>query len=357
MKVTSRLMRARFLVLFLVFAGTAGGQVMTPALTAQYVALADSASSARSDTARGRWQQRVTAAHDTLVATMKSLREQNDGPTALRFVLDLDRYWSNVAEQVSLYAQALAIPSATDPTDIRARALIAGARDAHRIKDQVKVRAWAGEAIRIYRQLGDSAGIGRGYLRLMYAALRDNDHSGLLALADTGEVYCRGRDKNCDAEFFNMQGESWRSRARYDSALAYYQHTVAIEGTPGLGHLGNLGFAYLGLGQNAAARTQFANGLRRAWSTGNRLYGAFFVSGLAGVAAADAPAEAARLFGVADAIYETLHASPDPADAIEFGRYRERAGAQLGTLAFDSLFAVGRRLPADSVVAAIVRAP
>jgi hypothetical protein len=76
------------------------------------------------------------------------------------------------------------------------------------------------------------------------------------------------------------------------------------------------------------------------------------LAGLASSDAADGKAvSAANLFGVSDALLDQLHVVPDPADAVEYERYRAIARERLGVAAFEAGVKTGRALPADSVIA------
>jgi hypothetical protein len=64
---------------------------------------------------------------------------------------------------------------------------------------------------------------------------------------------------------------------------------------------------------------------------------------------------AARIFGESAALLRQLHATADPADAIEYGRYRARARSRLGPAAFDSVIALWNKMPADSIMTELAR--
>ncbi len=349
-------MKARLVALagLLGLAGPILAQSVTPRVASRYLAVADRASKIASAD-RGTMRRQLDAAHDSVLAVLEYLRSAGRGEDALRMMADLDPYWTDVQEQVGEYAQVFAMPSAQAPNKLRATALLLAARDAHRIDDQAKVRAWANEAIRIGHQIGDSSTIGVGYMRLMYAALRDKNHTLLRALGDTGEPFCIHRDDPCEAGILTMRGESARALAQYDSALVYYQRNAAIT-APNSAELHNMGFAYLGTGQARPARERFVTALRIVSADDDKRNMAYMFAGLASSAVvAGQPDSAARLFGIFDALIEQTHSVPDPADAIEYNRYRERGRSALGAAAFDRLVQEGRRLPVDSVVAAVLR--
>jgi non-specific serine/threonine protein kinase len=72
---------------------------------------------------------------------------------------------------------------------------------------------------------------------------------------------------------------------------------------------------------------------------------------MASVAAAGGePERAARLFGAATAILDTLQASVDPADRAAYERDRENARTALGDDLFQQAWTAGRTLTMDEAI-------
>jgi len=331
---------------------------VTEGVSAHYLAVAESAAAAPKE--RATWQRRLDASHDTLENVLAWYTSHDQGNEALRLLVALERFW-NGPSLVTGFDQALAIPG-TQPR-IRARALNNAAAAAFRLKDQERTRRWASESIGIWRSLGNSAETGRAYERLVQAALREDNHAALRALADTGELLCvQAHDEDCHAYFLNMRGESARVLKQYDSAAVYYGQAAVlysrVSPVPRLDIAHNIGFTLLALGRIAEARQRFREGLGRAVAGVNRYYYPFMLAGLASSDAADGnAASAAKLFGVSDAQLEQLGIVADPADAVEYERYRAIARERLGVAAFEAGVKTGRALPADSVIATLKSLP
>lgn len=327
---------------------------VTEMLAARYLAVADSAFAAPKD--RAAWQKRLDASRDTIENVLAWQISRGHGDDALRLLIPLGRFW-NGPSFVSSFETALAL-SGTDPA-IRARALNTASAAAFRIKDQQRTRQWANESIVIWRSLGNSAQTGRAYERLVQAALRDGDHTALRALADTGDALCaQANDDDCRAYFLNMRGESERVLKRYASAAMFYDQSAAIyiriSPVVRLDIIHNSGFALLGSGNYKKSCVRFREGLSAAVAVGDRRYYGAMLSGLASCDAMNGnPAGAAKLFGVSDAQFAQIGIVPDPADAVEYERYRAIARTQLGRPAFDSAVRIGRALPVDSVINAL----
>jgi hypothetical protein len=112
-----------------------------------------------------------------------------------------------------------------------------------------------------------------------------------------------------------------------------------------------MGFALLAGGHVTDARERFRSGLGSAVSSGNKTYFPFMLAGLASCEAMRGNStEAARLFGVSDQELDQLGIVADPADAVEYERYRAVARSKMGAFAFETAVKTGRALPLDSVI-------
>lgn len=328
---------------------------VSDAVSAHYLAVAESASA--TPQARALWQARLDLARDTLESVLEWYNQHDESSSSLRTLLALAPFW-NGPSFVSAFERAFAAPVGKDSV-VRARALNTASAAAFRIKDQTKTRTWARQSIALWTALADSAGMGRAYQRLVQAALRDGNHPSLRALADTGHWLCaRARDQDCQAYFINMRGESARVLQQYDSAAVYYAEADMIyrriSPTFQLGIAHNIGFTLLALGRTREARLRITEGLQHAVANANRPYVAFMLAGIASCDAADGNGyNAAKLFGLSDAALEKTGRVADPADAVEYERYRSRARNQLGAVAFADSVKAGRTLPLDSVLAAM----
>lgn len=326
---------------------------VTEALSTHYLAVAESAAVAPGE--RAVWQRRLDTARDTVENVLAWYANNGRGDEALRLLTPLGRFWAGPF-LVSAFERALELPG-TSPA-IRARALNTAAAAAFRVKNQERTQKWANESIAIWRSLGNPAQTGRAYQRLVQLALRDGNHPLLRALADTGDLLCgQAHDEDCQAYFLNMRGESARVLKQYDAATVFYDQAgiiyARLSPVVQLGLLHNVGFTLLGGGHNIEGCRRFREGLGHALANGNRPYQPGMLAGLASCDAVGGnAASAAKLFGVSDAQLDRLGIVSDPADAVEYERYRTIARNQLGAVAFDSLVKAGRILPADSVFAA-----
>jgi hypothetical protein len=327
---------------------------VTAEIAARYLIVAESAGVAG---ARDQWQQRLNAARDTLESVLEWNNAYGQSAASLRMLSALGSFWT-APSLLTAYERAFAAPIGADSV-IRAKALNTAARVAFRARDQAKTRLWARESIAIAASLHDTAGMAVAYQRLVQAALRDADHATLRSLADTGQHLCvRARNVDCEAYFVNMRGESARVLQQYDSAVTHYTNAEAlykrVSPAPRLDMAHNIGFVLLAVGRSAEARARFLEGLERAGASNNRRYVAFFFAGVASCEAVDGNmTNSAKLFGASARLLQELGQVADPADEVEYERYRSRARTALGAIAFDVAMRAGHSLSVDSLVANI----
>ena len=83
----------------------------------------------------------------------------------------------------------------------------------------------------------------------------------------------------------------------------------------------------------------------------NKAYIAFCLTALAGIIQATGdPARAARLFGVAEVLLESINAVLDPRGRLKYDNDLLAARLQLGTVAFAQEWQQGRMMKADDAV-------
>ena len=324
------------------------------AVSLHYLAVAESALAAPQ--ARAIWQKRLDAARDTLESVLAWNNAHDQRTASLRMLIALSRFW-NGPTLVKSFDDVFSVPIVTDSA-IQARALNNASAAAFRTKDQTKTRLWARRSIAISAAIGDTSGMGRAYQRLVQAALRDGDHASLRALSDTGQALCaRVRNEDCQAYFLNMRGESARVLKQYDSAAVYYGQADVMYRRLSATRLDvahNIGFSLLPLGNVVDARRRFVDALRIAAGNADRPYTAFMLAGLASCYAVEHKAiEAARLFGLFDTLLVQSAISADPADEVEYERYRSIARRQLGSEVFTANVQLGKKMSLDSVVASL----
>ena len=115
-----------------------------------------------------------------------------------------------------------------------------------------------------------------------------------------------------------------------------------------------LGETALGQGDIALATRHFKEATELFLDLGDRAGLAWCLAGLAGASAGDQPAHAAWLYGVADALRETIGAREPPAAGLTHQRIIGKIRHQLGATAFAAKLAEGKTASPQQVIDKII---
>jgi predicted ATPase/DNA-binding CsgD family transcriptional regulator len=166
---------------------------------------------------------------------------------------------------------------------------------------------------------------------------------------DLGDTWGLARVLHYSGELSRHDGAFDIARRRYEEARILYRE---------LGHrfaaatvLHNLGYVAQHQGDLPRAMTCFAEALEQHLHHGNRTNVAHCLGGIAGIAAhLGRPRLAAKLFGAAAAMMETMGVDVWPIDRPDYERNLEAARRQLGAAAFETAWQEGQRAPFDEIV-------
>jgi DNA-binding CsgD family transcriptional regulator len=138
------------------------------------------------------------------------------------------------------------------------------------------------------------------------------------------------------------RGAHSRARALYEESLALFAD-VGLDAQPNLVH--NLGYLALAAGNEAEAAARFTQALKLFRRLGEERGVAECLIGFGCAAAAEGrAADAATLFGAAEAALEGLGTHLWPANGPDYERWQARARGSLGADAFTQAVAAGRLL-------------
>ncbi len=163
-------------------------------------------------------------------------------------------------------------------------------------------------------------------------------------------------DKDCTAAVLNHMGEVALHRGGLESARSLCMQSLQIcrdlDAGWGLAEVpARLGDIARAEGKFEEARSFYEAGLQHAWKIGERRLGAPSLEGLASLAIRQGHAErAARLFGAAEALRESLKWPMRPPDRKEYSHSVEATGNSLGPGAFVSEWSAGREMTSDEVL-------
>ncbi len=213
---------------------------------AYYLALAEQGQPYLQGAEQTRWFARLEQERENLRTTLSWLlerarmevqtkdgREQAEAERALRLCVALFPFWYNrwyFKEAWSFLEQALDLRENV-VAPLRARVLYNAGFLLWHLDDLVGVEALTGESLTLYRELGDTAGVGHAltllgavaWLRGQYAVARALDEEAAALLQQVGDTWGRGRCLTDLARMATAQGEYERARALLEESLALYR--------------------------------------------------------------------------------------------------------------------------------------
>ncbi len=213
-------------------------------------------------------------------------------------------------------------------------------------------------ALALMRRSGDPWGLVHtlGPLGMVKLAQREFNQArsyleeSLLLARDVGDTRSMALIAASVADVARCQRDYDRAAELYAESLALYRKLGNQAEIPAIWH--NQGYVALGKGNYGAAQALFTDSLLRQLERGNRAGVAEGLAGLAALAGAQAaPERAARLFGAAAAIRETIAAPVWPAERFEVERHEAAVQALLGESNFARLQVAGRALTLEQAVA------
>jgi non-specific serine/threonine protein kinase len=309
------------------------------------------------------WLDQVEADHDNVRAVLVWLEQTGDAEALLRLAGSLWPFWhrhSHRREGRGWLERALdPARSAGVPGAVRVRPLYGAAYLARNRGDYAQATALATECLAVAEDLGDRRAASRALQLLAFIALAQGDYDR--AAARAGEALELSKalgDRSAWTAWVLSdqgmaaygQGDLPRAEQVLEETLAVFRAFADPFGTALT--LGYLGLVVCDRGDHAGSAARFAESLPLWQEMGNRENQAEWLAGVAALAAARGEAErAARLFGAAEALRDTLaHAFTLPERAA-FERGADAARVALGPSAFAAAEASGKALSHEQALA------
>jgi predicted ATPase/tetratricopeptide (TPR) repeat protein/DNA-binding XRE family transcriptional regulator len=221
--------------------------------------------------------------------------------------------------------------------------------------DAAAARVRMEESLAIFRELEDQAGIADVSLSLAEVASMQGDTEGATSLVEKALPYFRAHD--------NPEGVGWAlnhlghvAQIRGDYERARWLHEESLEwfeegGGENPEAFEALGETALAQGEPTLAITYFGKSLKLSREQGARLYTAWCLAGLAGVAALDEdPERAAQLWSAAEALRQSIGGRAAPASHAMHERLMAAAREQMGQPAFDAAWAEGQAMTTEQAI-------
>ena len=304
------------------------------------------------------WLDRLEREHDNLRAALGGALDVRDAELALRLGGALWFFWyqhGHWTEGREWLERALD-KGAAAPARLRAQALY-GVADLARHQDQTEEALVACEdALALYRESGDDAGVARALSQLGYVRqVRGETEEAALALEEALVVFRRQGDLERISftlvglgALAHLGGKLEDARARYEESLEIGRRLGDPNATATA--LVNLGEVVQQQGDGARASALYAESLGLYAQLGHLVAIAYCLEQIGSLdAQAGRHERAARLLGNASALRTEIGA---PIQAFNRERYEEELGALRARLGerFDALWAEGAELPRDQVV-------
>jgi hypothetical protein len=330
-----------------------------------YVALAETAEPLLLGRDQIVWLRRLDPERENIRAVLRaSIEGRIDGELGLRLVGALTWYWSfrSLAGEGRTWAEAiLDLPVSADRTPLRARALVTAARMSNWQGDYTSILARSGEALTIFREVGDLQNAGRTAIQLSIATTQLGDPVRAKTIAEESVALARAAGDTWGlAMNLGQLGGGEYLAGNYELARAYRAEGAAL--ARGLGErytfgLGTVGLALVALEQGGLdeAVALFKEALVASAELKDPWIAPRALSGLASVAAREARhSRAARLSGASEAVREASGTREQPMWRAVFDRDAATARAALGDEAFETARAEGRAMALKQAVAYVL---
>jgi tetratricopeptide (TPR) repeat protein len=225
--------------------------------------------------------------------------------------------------------------------------------------DDVSALSLFEQSLEWFRQLGDIWGVGRALQLLGQSFLKQGNYEKARIHFEEHLKIDEGlRFKQGTMIALQNLGNLYRYQGDYDQATRFYERSLSLSGEYGgswdlSNSLWYLGLVALHRNDYQQARQQFIdyyNLAREVYSGG--IGECDFLAGMAAVAGGtNHPTHAAKLYGAAQALFETTDYRLQPFDRAEFDRHIRIAQEQLGGTKFEELIAEGYAMTMEQAIA------
>jgi predicted ATPase/class 3 adenylate cyclase/DNA-binding CsgD family transcriptional regulator len=365
-----------------------------------YLGLAEAAEPRLTTADEEVWLGRLEAEHDNLRAVLSWSLENGQAELALRLCGALWRFWylgGHLSEGRRWLEEALAQGEEKDSA-LRAKALGGAGHLAWGQGDFERAAALREEGLKLFRQLGDKAGIAASLNGLSYVSRMRGDYATAGAMCEEALAIHRELDDTwgiAQSLFLSgataaFQGDRAAARPLLEESVDLFREVgerqsladaigvlgmAALSGgdlavarsleEESLGIMQSLGYrqgaaralnvlgdVILKEGDHAAARALYERSFVILGDLNDKWWIAWCLEGLAGVAVAQGqPARSARIFGTAEALREAVNGPRPLAHQADHQRRVAAARAGMDEAAFAAAWAEGRAMTPEQAVA------
>jgi non-specific serine/threonine protein kinase len=306
------------------------------------------------------WADRLEAEHDNMRAALSwALERESDA--ALRLAAALARFWEMRARFLEgstwLEAALRQISRGDVAIDTATRAKLlseAGTFAFHRTDFEHAIELH-GEALELYRKVGDESGVAFALLCLGAQYMEEADHERAAPYFEEALALSRriGDKRNTAGTLHNL-AEVERQRGNYERAKKLGMESISLAREAEDRWLTAICVGWVGMlavwsgGEYALAEGFLKEGLALNRDMVNWAYAAYCLEGFAGLAEARAQgARAARLWGAAEALRTGIGAPLPPEPRPYYERSMAAARVLLGEAEWEAAFAEGMAMSAE----------
>jgi predicted ATPase/class 3 adenylate cyclase len=307
---------------------------------------------------RQQWFDTLDRDLDNFRAAIRWSIDSAEVEKGLRLAASLSRFWlfrNHVKEGRRHLEQLLALPTPVESRAARAAALGSGADLASFQGDYGASAAMAEQALELYRELGDSAGIAQQLSSIGWSTILPDPAGAIKLFRESIEAYRRaGRFPEAGEALFGMAlaevrlGNLAEAEGLLDEGIALYQ-TASDENMFLIG-VGLRGVCARLRGDLDAARKRYVDVLVRSERNGSHMGLTMGLITLADLALLEGdPERAAVLKAAEEQLAERLGGTP-PLELMGIPDVGERARTELGSERYEAASARGRAAPPEEIV-------
>jgi tetratricopeptide (TPR) repeat protein len=305
------------------------------------------------------WLDQLDVERDNLRAALAWCVEADEPGLGLRLAASLWEFWwvrGHLAEGRRWLDDAL-VRGASEPAELRARALHAAASLATRQGAYGRAAELSEQSLALWEELGDVSGTARALLSLGTVAAEQGDQERAISLSErAAELYDESGDRRGHALAISNLGGIALERGEYAKATSLSEQAYGLfetlEDSEGMAFaLVNQGFAALSEHEHERALALLRQALRRLAELEFRDVIGYCFEGLAAVLVFTGRAgPAARLLGAAEALREDLGVDLAPAERETHEETAAAIREALGEEPFSAEWRLGRELALDEAI-------
>jgi predicted ATPase/transcriptional regulator with XRE-family HTH domain len=303
--------------------------------------------------ARDRLGASLAIWHELAALAREERQVQQGLAAALNFLFLTLQFVGDIAAREPIRTEYQTLSATLDDPLVRAMLLFNEGRGALLQEgNYMEAGSQLEQSLVLFRGLGDLWYIAQVVIDLGLVAVYQEDYGAARAWYEEGLTLARAlKNRSLIATALNNLGEVARCQDGDERAAVLYAESLQLHQdlgnkpeTPRLLH--NLGYVALHRGETAQASVYFRDSLDRFQQLGMRRGIAENLAGFAAVAAVSGrAAEAARLWGAAEALHATVGTPVWPTDRREQARYQTIARAGLDTASWEAAWQEGRSQP------------